>query len=470
MPRITRRGFLRTSCCGAAGVAAGVAAASLNRFGLMSAYAQGADYKALVCVFLFGGNDANNMIIPYDTSGYTNYAQLRANLALPQADLLPIQPKSLGSPYAFHPKFAAMQNLFTGGQLAAVVNTGNLPQPMTRDQYLNGQVTIPVNLFSHLDQQAQMQTNVLEYTTFPKVGWGGLVADQIQAAYGSGDFPILVSLAGVNVFAQGLVAQPLQTGGDPTQSVSGFSASAADQARLSAFQSLLTLHDGLTLVQAASTTTSNAFQNAQTLAAALAQGSHLKTIFPKSPLGAQLQEVAKIIQVRAALGLPRQIFFVSSGGFDTHGAQIATQNRLLADLNLSMNAFYQATVELGIPQQVLTFTMSDFSRTLLPDSTFGSDHAWGSHHLVMGGAVAGGDFYGTWPTLALGGPDDATNQGRWIPTTSLDQYGATLAQWFGVPPADLPSVFPNLKNFTNKTLGFLPGTNQPGSKARGIQA
>jgi len=452
MPKITRRGFLRKTCC----TAAGVAAASLSRFGLMNAYAQGTDYKALVCIFLFGGNDANNMIIPYDTSNYANYAQIRANLALKQDLVLPISPKSLSLPYAFHPKLVNVQNLFNGGQVAAVVNTGVLPQPTTRVQYLNKQVTIPVNLFSHADQQQQMQTDVLDYTYLPTTGWGGLLADQIQAAYGSGDFPILVSLAGVNVFAQGLVAQPLQTGGDPTQSLTGFSGSAADNARLSAFQSLLTFDEGLTLIQAASTTTSNAVQNATTLAAALAHGSPLKTKFPKSPLGAQLQEVARIIQVRGALGLPRQIFFVSSGGFDTHGAQLTTQSRLLLDLDQCMSAFYQASVELGIPKQVLTFTLSDFSRTLQPDSTEGSDHAWGSHHLVMGGAVAGGDFYGTWPTLALGGPDDATNQGRWIPTTSLDQYGATLAQWFGVQPANLTSIFPNLKSFPSQTLGFIP--------------
>ena len=455
MPRITRRGFLRTTCCTAA---ASVAAASLNRFGLMNAYAQGTDYKALVCIFLFGGNDANNMIIPFDNTNYANYASLRANLALAQSTLLPIQPKSLSLPYALHPKMTDMQGLFTGGQLAAVVNTGVLPQPTSRMQYLNSQVTIPVNLFSHADQQQQMQTDVLNYTYFPHVGWGGLMADQIQAAYGSGDFPILVSLAGINVFAQGLVALPLQTSGDPTQSVSGFSGSAADNARLSAFQSLLSFEDGLTLVQAASTTTSNAVQNATALAGALAHGSPLKTKFPKSPLGAQLQQVAQIIQVRAALGLPRQIFFVSSGGFDTHSAQLLTQSRLLLDLDQSMSAFYQASVELQIPQDITTFTMSDFARTFQPDSTEGSDHAWGGHNLVMGGAVAGKDFYGTWPTQVLGGPDDATGQGRWIPSTSLDQYGATLAQWFGVPPANLPSVFPNLKNFTTKTLGFLPGT------------
>ncbi len=231
MPRITRRGFLRTTCCTAA---AGVAAASLNRLGLVSAYAQGTDYKALVCIFLFGGNDGNNMIIPFDTADYANYASIRSKLALPQGTLLPIQPASLSSPYAFHPKFVEMQNLFSNGQLAAVVNVGTLPQPITRDQFLNAQVNVPVNLFSHADQQQQMQTDTLMYNTLPTLGWGGLMADKIQAIYG-GNFPILISLAGINVFAEGLVAKPLQASGDPTSSVTGFSGSAQDSARLAAF-------------------------------------------------------------------------------------------------------------------------------------------------------------------------------------------------------------------------------------------
>ena len=454
MGRITRRGFLRTTCC----TAAGAAAASFNRLGLMSAYAQGTDYKALVCIFLFGGNDANNMIIPYDTAGYANYAQIRSVLALPQNTLLPIQPKSQSLPFALHPAFVGTQSLFNGGQAAAVVNAGVLPQPTTRAQFLDGQVSIPSNLYSHSDQQQQMQTAILDYSTFPAVGWGGRVADQIQAIYG-GNFPITISLAGINVFAQGLVANPYQTvATSPTESLVGFSGSAADNARLAAFQSLLTFGEGLTLIQAASTATSTALTNVQTLAAALATGSPLATKFPSTSLGLQLQQVAQIIKVRAALGLPRQIFFVSKFGFDTHADQLTTQLALLQDLDQCISAFYQATVELGIPQEVSTFTMSDFARTLNPTSTTGSDHAWGSHHLVMGGAVAGGDFYGNWPTLALGGPNDAGHQGRWVPTTSLDQYGATLAQWFGVPSVDLPSVFPNLQNFPNQTLGFLPST------------
>jgi uncharacterized protein (DUF1501 family) len=447
----TRRDFLRTGCC----TAAGVAAASISRLGLMNAFAAGTDYKALVCIFMFGGNDGNNTIVPYDSAGYANYASLRSLLALPQAQLLPIQPKSQSLPFALHPALPEVQSLFNSGQLAFVTNTGVLPQPTNQTQYLNNQVPIPINLFSHQDQQNQMQSDTLQYLGLPTVGWGGLVADQMQEIYG-GNFPITISLDGVNVFAEGLVAQSLQTGGNPTQGLSGFSGSSADNARLAAFQALLSFKDGPTLMQQAATTTSNALQAASTLAAALATGSSLKIKFPKTQLGGQIAQVAQILQVRSALGLNRQIFFVGAGGFDTHTAQIVTQHNLLQEVNDSLAAFYTALQDMGLTQQVVTFTLSDFARTFEPNSTYGSDHGWGNHHLIMGGPVVGGDFYGDWPTLALGGPSDATQQGRWIPTTSLDQYGATIAQWFGVPATALPTIFPHLSNFSPQTLGFLP--------------
>jgi uncharacterized protein (DUF1501 family) len=454
MPRLSRRGFLRTTCCTAA---AGVAAASFSRLGLVNALAQTTqDYKALVCIFLFGGNDANNLIVPLGSSDYANYASIRAGLAVPQGQLLPVSPKSLSESYGFHPNLVEIQSLFNGGQLALLANAGTLVQPTTRDQYLQGQATVPVNLFSHADQQQQMQTATLN--TFADVGWGGRLADKIESIYG-GNFPVMISLAGSNVFAEGLVVRCIESSGNPTAPLSGFYGSNDDNARLAALQSLLTFDTGLSLIQAASTTTTNAIQDGATLAAALAQGTKLNTQFPKSSLGGQLQQVAQIIQVRSALGLPRQIFFVSSGGFDTHSDQLVQQTSLYQELSQSMNAFYQATVEIGIEPQVTTFTLSDFGRTFQPDSSSGTDHAWGSHHLIMGGAIAGGDFYGTFPTQVLGGPDDATNQGRWIPTTSLDQYGATLAQWFGVQAADLPSIFPNLPNFANPTLNFATGAN-----------
>ena len=455
-----RRDFLRTSCC----TAGGVVAASVSRLGLMNAFAQSTgstDYKALVCIFLFGGNDGNNTIIPYDSAGYANYASIRANLALPYSGLLPIQPPSQSTPFAFHPDLKEVQTLFTNGNLACVINAGVLPQPTTQTQYLQNQVPIPINLFSHQDQQNQMQSDVLNYVGLPTVGWGGLVADQMYEIYG-GNFPITISLDGVNVFAEGLVAQSMQTSGNPTQGLSGFSGSAQDNDRLAAFQALLSFQDGPTLMQQAATTTSNALSNASALAGFLKSGTPLKVKFPTtSPLGPQLQQVAQILQVQQAIGLNRQIFFVGLGGFDTHTDQIKGQARLLTDLNECLVAFWTALVDLGLTEQVVTFTLSDFARTFEPNSTLGSDHGWGNHHLVMGGPVVGGDFYGTWPTLALGGPSDATQQGRWIPTTSLDQYGATIAQWFGVPAAALPVIFPNLNNFTPQTLGFLPAPAGP---------
>jgi len=450
MSRVSRRGFLRTTCCTAA---AGVAAASFSRFGLVNALAQsGPDYKAMVCIFLFGGNDANNLIVPLSSSDYANYAKIRAGLALSQGQLLPVTPKSLNVPYGFHPKLVEVQSMFNQGQLALLANAGTLVQPTTRDQYIQGLANVPQNLYSHADQQQQMQTATLN--TFGEVGWGGKLADKIQSIYG-GNFPVLISLAGSNVFAEGLVVRAIESSGDPTKPLSGFYGSSDDNSRMAALQSLLTFDTGLSLIQAASTTTSNAIQDGKTLAAALAQGAQLKTPFPQSSLGSQLQQVAQIIQVRAALGLPRQIFMVSSNGFDTHSDQLNQQNNLYQDLSQSMNAFYQATVEIGAASQVTAFTLSDFSRTYAPDSTSGTDHAWGGHHLILGGAVNGGDFYGTFPTLAVGGPDDATGQGRWIPTTSLDQYAATLANWFGVPTADLPAIFPNLANFTTPVLNFV---------------
>jgi uncharacterized protein (DUF1501 family) len=446
----SRRDFLKRTCCTAA---AGFAAASFNRFGMVNALAQTAqDYKALVCVFLFGGNDSNNMIVPLSSSGYASYQQIRSVLALPQASLLPIAPPSAGASFGFHPRFTEMQSQFNQKHLAVLTNVGTLVRPTTRAQYQQRQVKLPRNLFSHEDQAAQMQTAALDNSG--QTGWAGRTADKIQSIYG-GTFPIIISLAGSNIFCEGLVARAIESSGDPTRLLSGFSSSAENQSRLSALQNLLTFDTGVTLIQQASGTTNNALQDSRSLADALAAGPALATVFPNSGLARQLKQVAQIISVRSALGVQRQIFFVSIGGFDTHSDQLVGQDGLLGQVSAAMNAFYQATVEIAAAPQVTAFTLSDFSRTYQPDSTSGTDHAWGGHHLVLGGAVKGGDFYGTLPTLALAGPDDASDQGRWIPTTSLDQYAGTLANWFGVPTADLPAIFPNLANFSTPVLNFM---------------
>jgi uncharacterized protein (DUF1501 family) len=238
--------------------------------------------------------------------------------------------------------------------------------------------------------------------------------------------------------------------------LSGFNSGAASQARLTALTNLLTLDSGVSLVQAANNTLANSISDATALGAALAKATALKTVFPKTSLGAQLQQVAQIIQVQGDLGMRRQIFFCSLGGFDTHTNELETHNTLYPELSPALAAFYDATQELGMAQNVTTFTESDFSRTFQPTTGDGSDHAWGSHHLVMGGAVQGGQIYGSFPAFVLGGPNDTDVRGRWIPTTSIDQYGATLSSWFGIPDSALATVFPNLANFgPTPKLSFL---------------
>jgi len=444
----TRRGFIRIG-------AASVGSLALRPFGVVPALAQsGPDYRALVCIFLFGGNDSNNTVVPMDDTNFQAYTSIRGNLALAQASLTPTVYTASGAPYAFHGKLTEVASLFSSKELAVVANVGSLVQPLTRSQYQAQQAPIPSNLFSHSDQQLQWQTSVAQGHS--ATGWAGRAADYIASQnFNSSKFPTFFSLAGNSLEGAGVSTQPVALSPGQSLQLAGFNSSAASQARLSALNSLLTLGSGVSLVQAADDTISNSIADANALSAALAKSTTLKTQFPKSSLGAQLLQVAQIIQVQADLGMRRQIFFCSLGGFDTHTNEFNTHNTLYPQLSPALAAFYDATQELGVAQNVTTFTESDFSRTFQPTSGDGSDHAWGSHHLVVGGAVQGGQVFGKFPTFELAGPDDADVRGRWIPTTSIDQYGATLCSWFGIPDSALTSVFPNFGNFNSQKLGFL---------------
>ena len=449
---MNRRDFLRRSgALTAAGLAGNLDLVSL------SAHAQAAaDYRALVCIFLFGGNDGNNLLLPADSAGYAQYAAVRgagSGIALTQAELLPIQPANLDTPFGLHPALKELQPLFAGGQLAAIANVGTLTQPTSKAQYAAG--VRPDSLYSHSDQQNQWQTSIASGTA--RTGWGGRLAD-VLAPQAGGAFPVITSTAGVTLFVTGTASRPLAipvTGGF---GLSGYNNGPAAKARLAALNSLLAIDRGNTFVDAASAITEQAIALSATVNPILTStASAVAPLFAgqSSSIARQLLAVARMIEARAATGARRQIFFVSLGGFDTHANQLATQQTLFGQLSPAWKAFYDATVQLGVAQQVTSFTLSDFGRTFKPAAGGGSDHAWGNHHLVLGGAVKGGMLYGRYPTLALAGPDDAEREGRWIPTTAVDQYGATLAKWLGASAADLAQVFPNLARFPVDNLGFL---------------
>jgi len=465
--QLTRREFMRQagSCVGyAMGAAAFVA--GVQRFALINAFAQGADYRALVCVFLAGGNDSNNMVVPLGTTEYNQYSTVRAasQLAIPRDTLLPITPASLASPFGLHPNLAALHPLWNDRKLSVACNVGPLVQPLTRAEYQGGAAR-PYQLFSHSDQVAQWQTAISDRVG--QSGWGGRTADRFEVH--SSGFPTITALSG-GIFTRGQTSSPLSIAPAPTALnqvlvLSGFGGNADEVARRNSMDYLRTIDTGNALVAGASRTT----QQAVNIGQVFSSDPPIGTSFHTTTLGNQLLQVAKVIKFNStspALGLNRQIFFCQLGGFDTHQGQVTAQGNLMTQVGEAIADFHTATVELGVEEQVTTFTLSDFGRTLQPAgtgvNTVGSDHAWGSHHFIVGGAVRGGDFYGVtgpngtvFPELQLGGPSDTDNRGRWIPTVSVEQYAATLARWYGVSPSDLPLVFPNIGRFSTPDLGFM---------------
>ncbi len=461
----SRRRFLQQT----GGLSALTLAASMDKFGISSAAAQAPGYKALVCVFMFGGNDASNMVMPL-----TNYAQYLAarpvstGINIPLANLLPITPANTGgAQYGLHPAMPELQNLFTVGKCAILCNVGTLSEPITRAQYISskhGGIKVPDNLFSHSDQQQQFMTTISNASLAKTTGWGGRLADTVVGLNSPTATPMSMSFSGSQTFGNGVGVRSLSlpTGGN--FGFSGDGGSAQQVARAAARSSLITLPDSNQIVQAAEVTMNTALSSSVLLNPILqgAGSSAITTAFTgvTGGLANQLKAVAKIIEQHATLGHQREIFFVSIGGFDTHTGEIAGHNNLYPQVSKAINAFYLATAGLGLANQVTTFTLSDFGRTMKPNSA-GTDHGWGSHHFIVGGdgsasgSVAGNNMFGFYPNLTLAGPDDSGNAGRWIPTTAMDQYGATLAKWFGASPADVAQIFPNLGKFASADLGFM---------------
>jgi uncharacterized protein (DUF1501 family) len=472
-PEVTRREFLGNACCAAVG-ATGLLSAlgSLRLMGATASPANGpqlpavagapitSDYKALVCLFLNGGNDANNLIIPLG-SGYSAYASARSNLAIPQASVLPFTPHTAdGRSWGLHPSVTDLHALFNSGKMALLANAGTLVYPTTKTQYNARTVPLPPQLFSHSDQQVQWQHSVPDKPT--ATGWGGRTADLLNAFNTSDQISMSISLAGKNTFQVGAkVSQyAINTSGAVTLAGSTSSATSLDGIRFRAQKDIFAQSQSALFETAFASASGDAIVSADLLNTVLTASPAITTVFPNTSAGNQLKMAARLIGASPTLGLKRQVFFVQLGGWDTHAAQLVntdpvngTHAGLLAQISQAVNAFYNATVELGVANQVTTFTASDFGRTYRSNGD-GSDHGWGSHHFIVGGAVNGTELYGKMPTLTVSGPDDTT-QGRWIPTTSVDEYAATLATWFGVSPTDLPTVLPNIGRFAKPNLGFL---------------
>jgi len=462
----SRRDFLRHTTCALGSFAL---ASQIENFGVVHALTPQAatDYKAMVMVFLNGGNDGNQMFL--DLNQYSTYSTQRntAALAIPQVSFLPVSPVSGGS-FGFHPSMPEIQSLFNSGKLAVLCNNGPLVEPLTKAQY-QGSGKKPLQLFSHSDQVGQYATAIANSVS--QTGWGGRLADRTNGLNGSASFPSNVSINGVNLYLTGVDTRQLAVADSGTTlanvlvlSNAPGATTAEANSRLNAFNQIRTFDNGFKLIKASSDIRTSAIQTDNALSSV---SPTLATVFPNTSLGRQLKQVALLIKactdVNAGINMKRQIFFTQIGGFDTHSQQLSGQGSLLTQLSQAINAFFMATTELGIQDKVTLFTMSDFSRTMQPSGTgavdVGSDHAWGNNHLIVGGSVLGNTLYGTYPNITPGGPNDTdsgTNpRGRWIPTTSVEQYGATLANWYGMSSADLTAVFPLIGRFPSANLGFM---------------
>lgn len=456
----SRREFLRTaSRLSVAGVATPWAV-NLAAIGAAAAQTAPTDYKALVCVFMYGGNDHSNTVVPYDNASYQLYAQSRSNLSLAQATLLPLATPTnasmSGRQIALRPELQPLKTIYDTGKAAALANVGTLVVPTTMTQYRARSVPLPPSLFSHNDQQSVWQT-YNGRREGARVGWGGRMGDLLASANQFQNFTC-VSASGTAVFLSGQASVQMQIGNSGGLAITGVSGNTlyGSTAGPATARRLMTEDRTHLFEKDYNTIVKRSTEAAQTLNTALAAFPTTAapfSTFPATGLGNQMRNIARMIAAREALGAKRQIFHVSIGGFDQHSGLINGHGGRMSELANAISAFYQATVSLGIADSVTAFTASDFGRTLDSNGE-GSDHGWGSHHFVVGGAVKGGELYGTWPETVLRGPNDV-GRGNLLPTTSVNQYAATLATWFGIADTQMADVLPNAANFPQANLGFM---------------
>ncbi len=454
--KINRRKFLKWNLATALG------SSSLLQVldGISTAHAASIndEYKALVCVFLFGGNDSFNMIAPKNNSAYNQYANVRQGIAINRNELLAISPQTYddGNTYGFHPIMTEIQQLFNQNKLSVIANVGTLAEPLTKAQYEAKSKKIPPQLFSHADQQdLWMKANT---DTINPYGWAGRMTDFLYPNPSLSPLPAVnLTTWQANLWQAGIKHSMYEIPADGVEPLY-FPWHAGDYAMEQAYRDLYQLgtNDDHILLSQFAETQQRSDSLTEIINNALKDAPTFATKFPNNNrLGKQLEMVAKLIAIRDNLdsNITRQIFFVGLEGWDTHDNQTAKHSQQLGHLSKSLNAFYAALEEQGISNQVTTFTASEFGRSMTPNNN-GTDHGWGGHNLVMGGSVNGGDIFGTMPKLQQNSPD-AVEDGRIIPTSSVEQYAATMANWFGLSSSEINSVFPNLHRFPVKNLGFL---------------
>ena len=456
--KLSRRAFLKWQMAAALGSSS--IFPLLGNLSSAQAASIGGEYKALVCVFLLGGNDSFNMIVPRNSSAHADYAAVRRSLAINRDSLLSISPASYndGNSYGFHPGMPEARQLFQENKLSILANVGMLAEPITKEQYEKKTKRTPPNLFSHADQQDLWMKAKASNNPADSFGWAGRMTDLMYPNPELAPKPAVnLTTRPPNLWQTGIKNSPYEVSVDGVRPLV-FPRHSGEYSMEQAYRDItdLSVSNNHTLVSHFADVQERSDALTELINTALVTAPKFSTAFPQvETLGKQLEMVAKLIAVRNNLdsNITRQVYFVGLGGWDTHDNQRGRHQGLLQHLSKSLHAFNSALEELGLDNQVTTFTASEFGRSLTPNND-GTDHGWGGHNLVMGGSVKGGDIFGKMPKLQLDSPD-AVRNGRIIPTTSVEQYGATLASWFGLSSSEINTVFPNLNRFGTKNLGFL---------------